>query len=142
MSHHESEPVSMSQADAEEFFDAYLAAWNAQDLVATSGFYAEPSSFVLPETTHALHDANATLGFLEAVFERLNREDFGRSTHGAITVKTCNDGVAVMDVRDIARLRKDGSTIETIDAHYVLRHDHDGGWRIVTAVMCRQGWLG
>ncbi|GAB5469644.1 MAG: hypothetical protein Kilf2KO_26740 [Rhodospirillales bacterium] len=133
--------LSMTHEDAKDFYEAYLAAWNAQDLIATSGFYGEPSCFVLPDRTVPLEDANATLGLLEMVFEGLHREDFERSTYESLTVRSCNPGVAALDVSGIARHRRDGSVIETIDGHYILRHQDDGGWRIAVTVVCKPGWL-
>lgn len=130
----------MTEEDAAEFYDAYLAAWNAQDLTALCGFYTEPAFFVLPERSIALEDENVTLGFLEQVFGRLNADDYLRSTYRSLSVQDCADGMAVLDVAGIERRRRDGSLIETVDAHYVLRHNEDGGWRMTVAVICAHGW--
>ncbi len=130
----------MTNEEATQFFKAYLAAWNAQDLTALCGFYAEPSVFVLPERSLVMEDMNGTLGALQAVFEGLRAQDFGHSTYNSLEARGCAEGLAVLDVSGVMRLRKDGSLIEKIDAHYVLRHDIEGGWRIVTAVVCTPGW--
>ncbi len=130
----------MTKEEATQFFEAYLAAWNAQDFTALCGFYAEPSMFVLSERSILMEDMNGALALMETVFARLNADDFGRSTYESLEAQGCAEGLAVLDVSNVMRLRKDGSLIEKIDAHYVLRHDPDGGWQITTAVVCTPGW--
>lgn len=130
----------MTPQEAEAFFEAYLKAWNAQDLEAVSALYAEPSIFVLPQASLPLADRAATLALLKQVFEGLNAESFEVSRCAKVTGRSCGGGLAVLDATSVDRLRKDGSMIESIDAHYVLRREADGAWRIVTAVVCAPGW--
>jgi len=132
----------MTEEDAKDFYEAYLAAWNAQDLTATCGFYTEPAFFVLPERNVVLEDENATYGFLEEVFERLNEDRYQRSSYRSLRVRNCGEGLSLLDVGGIHRVRRDGSSIETIDCHYVVRHDEDGGWRIAVATICAPATLG
>lgn len=130
----------MTEDDAIEFYEAYLAAWNAQDLTALTGFYYEPGLFVQPGHTLVLGDLDETLGALERVFEKLREDDFGKSTYKSLEVKDCAEGLAVLDVAGIKRWRRDGSLMEEVDCHYVLRHEPEGGWRIAVVVVCRAGW--
>ena len=49
--------------------------------------------------------------------------------------------MAIVDAKEVARVRKDGSLIEVIDGHYVVRK-FDDGWRFTMAVSCTRGWQG
>ncbi|MEQ8653741.1 MAG: hypothetical protein RIC87_14865 [Kiloniellales bacterium] len=63
-----------------------------------------------------------------------------KSRHAGVTARSCGDGLAVLDASSVERLRKDGSVIESIDAHYILRKEADGAWRIATALVSAPGW--
>jgi hypothetical protein len=47
--------------------------------------------------------------------------------------------MAIADARNVRRLRRDGSAIEVIDGHYVLRKE-GGVWRFTVTVLCAPGW--
>ncbi len=83
----------------------------------------------------------ATLGLLKLVFEGLNAENFSHSRcYAAVDAKPCSDSTAFLDATAVDRVRHDGSLIESIDAHYVLRCRDDDSWRIAVAVVCQPGW--
>ncbi len=130
----------MTPDEGRAFFEAYLRAWNAQDLEALSALFAEPSLFVLPQASLPLADRSATQALLKQVFDGLNADNFEKSRYAGVTARSCGDGLAILDATTVDRLRKDGSVIESIDAHYVLRRETDGAWRIVTVVVCAPGW--
>lgn len=127
------------QAEIETFYDRYITAWNARDFAAVASCYSEPALFMLPAASVSLPDRAATISMLETLFARLTADGFSHSTVGNFTVRPCGEGMAIADARDVKRLRGDGSAIETIDAHYVLRKD-GGDWRFTVTVTCEPGW--
>jgi len=125
--------------DVLAMYDRYLTAWNGRDFAGVADCFAEPAQFVLSAATIALPDRKATIAMLEQLFDRMIAEGFSHSTIGAVSVRPCADGLAIMDARDVKRLRDDGTALEVIDAHYVVRREADG-WRIAVAVVCDPGW--
>ena len=125
--------------DVLAMYDRYLTAWNARDFAGVADCFGEPAQFVLPATSISLPDRNATIAMLEQLFDRMIADGFSHATIGAVTVRQCADGLAIMDARDVKRLRQDGSALEVIDAHYIVRREPDG-WRIAVAVVCDPGW--
>lgn len=126
-------------AEVRAFYDRYITAWNAQDFPAVAACYSEPAMFLLPDKTVSLPDRAAMISMLESLFARLVADGFSHSTVGAFEVRPCGEGMAIADARDVKRLRGDGSAIETIDAHYVLRKE-GGDWRFTVTVTCEPGW--
>ena len=131
--------MSDIQDAAELLFSDYLDAWNARDFERIASCYAEPSVFVLPQQTVSLPDRAAMVQLLKRIFEDLEAHGFSHSTVGEIEASACGDGLAILDVRDVKRIREDGSILENIDAHYVIKQIN-GSWRFVVAVVCRSGW--
>ncbi len=129
------------RTEIEAFYNRYITAWNAQDFKGVAACYAEPAMFLLPAATVSLPDRAAMVAMLETLFARLTGEGFSHSTVGSFTVRPCGEGMAIADARDVKRLRGDGTAIETIDAHYVLRKE-GGDWRFVVTVTCEPGWDG
>jgi len=128
-------------AEIAAFYDRYIAAWNAQDFPAVAACYAEPAMFVLPDATVSLPDRAATIAMLESLVARLRAEGFSHSEFACLTVKPCGPGTAIADAGAVRRLRADGTAIDTIDAHYVLRRE-GGDWRFAVTVTCEPGWDG
>jgi len=129
------------QSEVRAFYERYIAAWNAQDFPAVAACYAEPAMFLLPGTTVSLPDRTAMIAMLETLFARLTGEGFSHSEFDSLTVRPCGEGIAIADARNVRRLRGDGTAIEVIDAHYVLRKE-GGDWRFATTVTCEPGWDG
>ena len=127
------------QAAAEGLFERYLSAWNARDFAAIADCFTEPSVFVLPENAMSMPNRAAATALLENIFAGLEAEDFSHSTIGAVNAKACGDGLAILDVSDIRRLRKDGSAIETIDGHYIMQRQ-GGDWFFAVVIPCAPGW--
>lgn len=120
-------------------FDRYLTAWNARDFDAVATCYAEPSFFVLPQASVPVSDKAAMISLLEQIFTGLEADNFSHTEIGAIEARSCEKDIAIVDAKDVKRLRKDGSVLEAIDAHYVARRK-DGKWLFTTAVVCAPGW--
>ena len=127
------------QTAAEALFARYFAAWNARDFEGVADCFDAPCQFVTPDSVLGLPDRAALIEMLEGMFARLEADGFGRTELGPVTARECNDGLAIRDVKNVARLRADGSALDRLDAHYVMRRTTDG-WRLATAVPCARGW--
>ncbi len=73
------------------------------------------------------------------VFAGLEVAGFSHSEVGPVTATPCGDGLAIVDAAKVRRLKADGSLLEEIDGHYVMR-ETDEGWRFTVAVVCAAGW--
>ena len=120
-------------------FDRYLAAWNTRDFDAVAECYSYPALFVLPHASVPVADKTGMIDLLGHIFSGLEADGFSHTEIGAVTAASCGEGLAIVDATDVCRLRGDGSVLETIDAHYVVRHS-DGAWFFTLAVTCKPGW--
>ncbi|MCT8972845.1 YybH family protein [Microbaculum marinisediminis] len=127
------------RAEIQAFYDRYIAAWNARDFGAMADFHTEPALFMHSEKSFNLPDRAAKIAMLEDLFARLIDEGFSHSVYDTLTVRPSGEGMAIADARNIRRLRSDGSSIEVVDAHYVLRKE-GGSWRFIVTVICSPGW--
>lgn len=125
--------------DAQALFARYLDCWNARDLVGAAACYDEPVLFISPTNTAALADHQALVGFFETIVAELEADGFSHSSIATINATLCRDGLATVDTTGVRRVRKDGSFIEEMDAHYIMRK-RDGEWRLSVAVSCAPGW--
>ena len=119
--------------DIQALFDRYLTAWNARDFGAVAECYTAPSLFVLPNASVSVPDQRAMIALLESIFEGLEADGFSHTKIDKIMACPRGDKLAIADAYGVRRLRGDGSEIEVIDAHYVLRRT-DAGWQFTTAV--------
>lgn len=127
------------QIEAEALFDRYLKAWNRRDAPTVAACFVEPAMFVTAKGTLTLPDRATTISVLEKFFADLDAAGFDRTTIGPVHALACADGLAVIDALDIQRLRKDGSLLEALDGHYIMRRT-DQGWRFLVAMTCEPGW--
>lgn len=128
-------------AEVEELYARYLEVWNARDFEGVARCFSEPAMFVLPTAAVSLPDRAAVVALLQKVFAGLEANGFSHSTIGGVTARACGEGLAIVDARDVRRLRADGSAIEVIDGHCVLRKEQ-GAWMFTTVVTCAPGWQG
>lgn len=119
--------------DIRDLFAKYLKAWNRRDFSIVAACYTEPGFFVLPNMSLTLEDASATISLLKKIFAGLDEEDFSHTEIDEISVNPHSEQLATADAYGVRRLRHDGSEIEVINAHYVLRRT-DVGWQFTTAV--------
>lgn len=125
--------------DVTRFYETYITAWNARAFEDIADCYAEPSVFVLPQHTATLPDRSATVALMRQVFAELEASGFSHSEIGPTEVRTCGEGLAILDVQNVRRMHQDGSVLETIDAHYVVKRI-DGKWQFAVTVVCDPGW--
>lgn len=128
-----------TEQEIKALFERYLTAWNARDLATVADCYTEPSLFILPDASVPVQDNEAMINLLKLIFEGLEKEDFSHTEIEDVKACACGENLAVADASTVRRLRRDGSEIECIDAHYILRRTKDG-WRFTTAVVCSAGW--
>ena len=127
------------QSDIEALFDRYLTAWNARDFPTMAGYFSEPTVYFFPDGPHPIPDRAALITSFEAVFERLEAENFSHTEIESVKAVQCNDTLAIVDLKNIARLRHDGSAIDRLDAVYVCTLK-EGTWQLSTAVGCWPDW--
>ncbi|MEM8729550.1 MAG: nuclear transport factor 2 family protein [Pseudomonadota bacterium] len=125
--------------DVQELFDQYLDCWNKRDLEGVAACFDEPSMFVLPTGAVSSPDRQSLVSLLEKVFAGLEAAGFSHTTIGSVDATPCGDGLAIVDAAEVNRVKKDGSLLEKIDGHYVMRNC-DGEWRLIVAVSCASGW--
>ena len=127
------------QQDIEALFDTYLSSWNARDFQRVAQCYTEPSLFVLPEASVPIADNAAMIALLERIFSGLEADGFSHTEIDDISICPRGDTLATADARGVRRLRGDGSEIEVIDAHYVLRRT-EARWQFTAAVSLPHNW--
>ena len=127
------------EQETRKLFDRYLTAWNARDFPGVADCFTEPAMFVLPGTTISLPDHESLVGMLGKLFETLESQGFSHTTLGRISPLPCGEDMAIVDVRSVKRHRGDGTLLEEIDAHYVMKRESDR-WLLTVAVSCAPGW--
>ncbi|MEX0282850.1 MAG: nuclear transport factor 2 family protein [Arenibacterium sp.] len=127
------------QSEIEALFTAYLTAWNARDFSAMAAFFSEPTVYFFPDGPHPIKDHAALIKTFETVFERLEAEGFSHTEIATVSARQCNDTLAIVDLKNVARLRTDGSAIDVLDAVYVCTLK-DGRWQLSTAIGCWPDW--
>ena len=127
--------------EAQALFARYLECWNNRDFEGVAACFDEPSMFVLPTGPVSLPNRQALVELIGKIFDGLEAAGFSHTTIGAIEAHPCGDGLAILDARDVSRFKKDGSILETIDGHYVIRQSGEE-WCLAVAVPCATGWKG
>ncbi len=127
------------QKEIEELFGKYLIAWNGRDFQGVAHCFSKPAFYALPDMDIAISDHDAFVELLQKVFAGLEADGFSHTVVGEVTARACAEKMAIVDVKSLARLRKDGSIIEVIDGHYVARRSGEN-WKFTAAVVCAPGW--
>ena len=127
------------QSDIEALFAQYLEAWNARDFEGMAAMFSEPTVYFFPDGAHPFADRAALIDALKSVFARLEAEDFSHTEIEAIDARQCNDTLAIVYVSNVARIRRDGSVIDVLDAVYVCTLKDDQ-WELSTAIGCWPDW--
>ncbi len=125
--------------EIQKLIDAYLEAWNARDFDGMAALFTEPATYVVPHGTLHIPDRPALIDKLKQQFADLESDGFDHTEIEAVEARQCNETTAMVDLKNVARLRADGSAIGTIDAVYVCIRQ-DGRWRLSIAMACSPGW--
>lgn len=123
------------ETEIRALIDRYLTAWNARDLDGVAAQFTEPARYVLPGANLHMADRPAIVAALTSLFAGLEANGFDHSEAGALSVRICNETTVLAELRDVTRLRRDGSVLEVIDALYVCLRE-DGQWRLSVAIAC------
>jgi ketosteroid isomerase-like protein len=126
--------LSTTKADIERLFSTYRRAWNARDFEGVIECYSKPSLMVTKDRTIVLQDSTTMRAVLDAYFKMLDAAGFDHSDLGELAIRECGDDLAVVDVARITRYRKDGSVLESVSGHYVVKFENSG-WRFVVVTM-------
>lgn len=121
------------EAEIRSLFGRYLTAWNARDFEGVAACYSAPSLFILPSASVPVAGATAMVAMLQNLFAGLEADGFSHTEIDEIDVCPRGDTFATAEASGVRRLRRDGTEIEVIDAHYILRRG-ESGWQFVTAV--------
>ena len=132
-------PDPKDEIDA--LYSSFLSAWNGRDFKGVANCFSEPAFYALPGMDIPISDRAGFIAILEKVFAGLEADGFSHTEVGEISAQACGEQMAIVDAKAVARLRKDGSSIEVIDGHYVARK-FDDGWRFTVAVTCTSDWQG
>lgn len=127
------------QAEIEALVDRYLTAWNARDFDGMATLFTEPTVYMLADRPLCLPDRAALIEVLKKRFAAMEADGFDHTEIAAVRARQCNDTTAMVDLKQVERLRADGSALEVIDAIYVCLKQADG-WRFSIAIGCWPNW--
>lgn len=125
--------------EIQALFDTYLRAWNARDFEGMAGLFTEPAVHVIPGGVTSFPDRAAVAANLKKRSAEMESNGFDHAKIEAVEVRQCDDATAMVDLRNIARLRADGSALDVLDAIYVCIKQ-DGNWRLSIAIRCWLNW--
>ena len=125
--------------DIQALLNTYIRYWNARDFEGMVGLFTEPAVHVVPGGVESFPDRAALAANLRERFAVMESNGFDHTEIAAIEVRQCSDTTAMVDLRNIARLRADGSALEVFDAVYVCIKQGDD-WRLSIAIGCWPNW--
>lgn len=127
------------QTEIEALIATYLTAWNARDFEGMAALFSEPATYIVPGGALSLPDRSTLISKLKEQFAAMEADGFDHTEIASVSARQCNDTTAIVDLRNVARLRADGSVLEIIDAVYVCVLQ-DGAWRLSVAIGCWPDW--
>lgn len=128
-----------TEAKVHDLITTYLAAWNARDYQGMAALFTEPAVYVMPDGPKHLSNRDALVESLKQQFVVLEANGFDHTEIDRIEVRECTDTTALADMKNVARLRADGTVLEVIDAIYICILQ-EGQWKMSIAMACRPGW--
>ena len=131
--------VQLCKTEITDLIEAYLVAWNARDFDTMAALFSEPATYITPEGNLHIPNKFALISKLQQQFAGLEAEDFDHTEIAEVIVTKCNETAAVAELKNLRRLRSDGSEIGSLDALYicVLQAGH---WRLSVAMAGPRGW--
>ena len=127
------------QTEIQQLVKIYLAAWNARDFEGMAAMFTEPATYVVPGGTAHVPDHPALIAMLKQQFAALESDGFDHTEIASVEARQCNETAAMVDLKNVARLRADGSAIDVIDAVYICVKQ-EGHWKLSIAMACRTNW--
>ena len=129
----------MVESEIRELVEIYLRAWNARDFEKMASLFSEPITYVVPNGTLHIPNRKALISKLKGQFSELEAEGFDHTEVEEVVVTQCNDTTALVEMRNLRRLRSDSSELEKRDALYICVLQ-DGVWRLSIAMACWLRW--
>lgn len=127
------------EADIKALFGRYMQMWNDRDFAGMAALFTEPTISVGPDGPTITPDNAAMAASLESRFMRLETENFDHTEIEAVDVQFANADTATADLKNVRRLRRDGSAIDELDALYILNRI-GGDWKLSVAMAGASGW--
>lgn len=127
------------EADIKALFGRYMQMWNDRDFAGMAALFTEPTISVGPDGPAITTDNAAMAASLESRFMRLEAENFDHTEIEAVDVQFANADTATADLKNVRRLRRDGSAIDELDALYILNRI-GGAWKLSVAMAGAPGW--
>jgi uncharacterized protein (TIGR02246 family) len=131
--------VAMAKNEIADLIETYLLAWNARDFEKMASLFSEPATYIVQGGNLHIPDKDALISKLRQQFIELGAEGFDHTEIGEVVVTMCNEYAALAELRNLRRLRSDGSEIAAIDALYICVLE-EGGWRLSVAMAGECGW--
>ena len=129
----------MIQSEISHLIETYILAWNARDFEKMASLFSEPATYIVPTGNQHIPDRTALIAKLRQQFSELEAEHFDHTEIGEVIVTPCNDYAAIAELRNLRRLRADGSEIIAMDA-LCLCVIQEGTWRLSVVVAGKCGW--
>jgi hypothetical protein len=104
-----------------------------------ASLFSEPITYVVPNGTLQIPNRKALISKLKGQFSELEAEDFDHTEVEEVVVTQCNDTTALVEMKNLRRLRSDSSELEKLDALYICVLQ-DGVWRLSIAMACWLRW--
>ena len=131
----------MFEKEVANLIETYRLAWNARDFNKMASLFSEPATYIVPDGNLHIPDKATLIAKLQQQFIDLEAEGFDHTEIGEVIITQCNENAALAELRDLRRLRSDGSQIAAIDALYICVFQ-GGNWRLSVAMAGQRGWNG
>lgn len=129
----------MAKQEIADLIETYRLAWNARDFGKMASLFSEPATYITPDGNLHIPDRAALTNKLRQQFADMESEDFHHTEIAEVVVTRCNEYAAMAELKNLRRLRSDGSEIVAMDALY-LCVNQDGTWRLSVAMAGQRGW--
>lgn len=129
----------MAKQEIADLIETYRLAWNARDFEKMASLFSEPATYIIPSGNLHIPNRRALIAKLQQQFADMEREDFDHTEIGEVVVTQCNEYAAMAELKNLRRLRSDGSEIVAMDALY-LCVIQDGTWHLSVAMAGQPGW--
>jgi ketosteroid isomerase-like protein len=130
---------SVIEPDIFQLIETYRLAWNARDFEKMASLFSEPATYITPTGNLHIPDRAALITKLRQQFSEMEVEQFDHTEIGEIIITPCNEYAAIAELKNLRRLRTDGSEIIAMDAMYICVIQ-DGAWRLSVALAGQCGW--
>ena len=129
----------MSEKEIADLIETYRVAWNARDFEKMASLFSEPATYIGPEGNLHIPNKAALISKLRKQFVDLEDEGFDHTEIGEVVVTICNEYAALAELKNLRRLKSDGSEIAAIDGLYICVLE-EGSWRLSVAMAGKCGW--